>query len=86
MQVGPSADWSTADNIKHMFVLTCLEKVITENCPKHSHVLFQDYVNSQEQIDIYQKLVNLQEELRKLQEAEKLLSNALSRRYSNAAL
>merc|ERR1712038_1548854 len=43
----------------------------------------QDYVNSQEQVDIYQKLVNLQEELRKLQEAEKLLSNALSRRYSN---
>merc|ERR1711997_1444674 len=46
----------------------------------------QDYVNSQEQVDIYQKLVNLQEELRKLQEAEKLLSNALSRRYTNVAL
>jgi hypothetical protein len=45
----------------------------------------QDYTNSQEQVDIYRKLVNLQEELRKLQEAEKLLSTALSRRYTNVA-
>lgn len=45
----------------------------------------QDYSNSQEQVDIYRKLVNLQEELRKLQEAEKLLSTALNRRYTNVA-
>ena len=32
-------------------------------------------------VDIYNKLVHLQEELRRLQEAEQLLSNALSNRY-----
>ena len=35
----------------------------------------------QEDVEIYQKLVSLQEELRKLQEAERLLSDALSRQY-----
>ena len=33
------------------------------------------------QLDIYQKLSNLQVELKKLQEAEQLLSNALSTKY-----
>ena len=33
------------------------------------------------QLDIYEKLSNLQVELKKLQEAEQLLSNALSTKY-----
>ena len=59
-------------------VMPCVDKVLT-----HLSLLLQDLVNSQEQIDIYQKLLNLQEELRKLQEAEQLLSTALSRRYTS---
>ena len=58
--------------------MPCVDKVLT-----HLSLLLQDLVNSQEQIDIYQKLLNLQEELRKLQEAEQLLSTALSRRYTS---
>ena len=59
-------------------VMPCVDKVLT-----HLSLLLQDLENSQEQIDIYQKLLNLQEELRKLQEAEQLLSTALSRRYTS---
>ena len=59
-------------------VMPCVDKVLT-----HLSFLLQDLINSQEQIDIYQKLLNLQEELRKLQEAEQLLSTALSRRYTS---
>ena len=51
-----------------------------------SPLVFQDFVSSQDRVDIYQKLINLQEELKKLQEAEQLLSSALSKRYTNVAL
>jgi len=42
---------------------------------------YQASLIDQEQFDVYERLVNLQEDLRKLQEAEQLLSNALASRY-----
>jgi len=44
---------------------------------------YQASLIDQEQFDVYERLVNLQEDLRKLQEAEQLLSKALASRYVN---
>ena len=41
----------------------------------------QEYSTDALQLDIYEKLSNLQVELKKLQDAEQLLSNALSTKY-----
>ena len=46
----------------------------------HDNKAYQQQANPND-VDIYNKLVHLQEELRRLQEAEQLLSNALSNRY-----
>ena len=43
--------------------------------------MLQEYSTDALQLDIYEKLSNLQVELKKLQDAEQLLSNALSTKY-----